>query len=376
MNMRNLFLFLLVCFQLSGSGVFSHRRGAEDAGLAKSFSSAKPLRFLRLSGEKQSAQHSSALKLLSVKKIWDKGEHNAFTDLIRFGNRWFCIFREGKGHADGEGTLRVLTSTDGEAWESAALIELPGRDLRDAKLSIAPGNRLMLVCGAADPSRNPQSEFYSFVSFTKDGKQWSKLESVEGFDAHTWLWRVIWHKGTAHGAAYSWDVTSPPNRRRMVAVIVKSRDGIHYEKLSQNFEGMNEAAMFFDDKDTLTVVFRSVDSEPNATIAQARAPFANWTTKQLKPEAWSNRIGGPAILKLKDGRLILGGRLYRDRERKTGVGMLDLASGKMTDIVVLPSGGDNSYPGFVWHDGKLWMSYYSSHEGKTSIYLAKIEVAK
>ena len=51
-------------------------------------------------------------------------------------------------------------------------------------------------------------------------------------------------------------------------------------------------------------------------------------------------------------------------------------SGQMTDIVELPSKGDNSYPGFVWHGGKLWMSYYSSHEGKTSIYLAKIEVTK
>ena len=29
-------------------------------------------------------------------------------------------------------------------------------------------------------------------------------------------------------------------------------------------------------------------------------------------------------------------------------------------------------PGMVWHDDLLWMSYYSSHEGRTSIYLAKI----
>jgi hypothetical protein len=26
----------------------------------------------------------------------------------------------------------------------------------------------------------------------------------------------------------------------------------------------------------------------------------------------------------------------------------------------------------VWHDDLLWISYYSSHEGKTSIYLAAI----
>jgi hypothetical protein len=32
-----------------------------------------------------------------------------------------------------------------------------------------------------------------------------------------------------------------------------------------------------------------------------------------------------------------------------------------------------SYPGMVWHDGLPWISYYASHEGKTSIYLAKVK---
>jgi hypothetical protein len=43
-------------------------------------------------------------------------------------------------------------------------------------------------------------------------------------------------------------------------------------------------------------------------------------------------------------------------------------------VLELPSGGDTSYPGMVWHEGILWMSYYSSHEGKTSIYLARIRL--
>lgn len=311
------------------------------------------------------------LKLLSVQKIWDQGEHNAFTDLIRFRNRWFCIFREGKAHADGEGKLRVLTSPDGETWESATLIDLPGKDLRDAKLSIAPGNRLMLVCGAADASNRDSGEFQSFVGFSPDGKQWSKLQPVTGFVGRTWLWRVIWHKGTAYGAAYSWD--SP---RWMQAVIARSRNGVNYEKLSKVFADMNEAALSFDDNDVLTAVFRSVDRHAEATVAQARAPFTNWTTRTLMPNEWRNQLGGPAILRLPDGRMIAGGRLYGDQEIRTGVGLLNTASGKLTDLILLPSGGDNSYPGFVWHGGKLWMSYYSSHEGRTSIYLAKIEVAK
>ena len=41
---------------------------------------------------------------------------------------------------------------------------------------------------------------------------------------------------------------------------------------------------------------------------------------------------------------------------------------------ILPSGGDCSYPGLVWHENLLWMSYYSSHEDNhTSIYLAKVK---
>jgi hypothetical protein len=40
----------------------------------------------------------------------------------------------------------------------------------------------------------------------------------------------------------------------------------------------------------------------------------------------------------------------------------------------LPSGGDTSYAGLVWHENLLWVSYYASHEGKTAIYLAKVKV--
>ncbi len=43
-------------------------------------------------------------------------------------------------------------------------------------------------------------------------------------------------------------------------------------------------------------------------------------------------------------------------------------------VLTLPSGGDTSYPGLVWHQNLLWMLYYSSHEGKTSMYLAKIRL--
>ena len=35
--------------------------------------------------------------LISVERIWDRAQHNAFTDLARSHGRLYCTFREGKG---------------------------------------------------------------------------------------------------------------------------------------------------------------------------------------------------------------------------------------------------------------------------------------
>ena len=76
------------------------------------------------------------------------------------------------------------------------------------------------------------------------------------------------------------------------------------------------------------------------------------------------------MIRLPDGRLIAGVRRYDDGAR-TAIMSVDPDTGKLTELLKLPSGGDTSYPGLVWHDNLLWITYYSSHESKTSIYLAK-----
>ena len=44
-----------------------------------------------------------------------------------------------------------------------------------------------------------------------------------------------------------------------------------------------------------------------------------------------------------------------------------------SDVAVLPSGGDTSYPGIARDGDSVMVSYYSSHEGRTSIYLARLD---
>jgi hypothetical protein len=62
-------------------------------------------------------------------------------------------------------------------------------------------------------------------------------------------------------------------------------------------------------------------------------------------------------------------------KEKTAQTVLSMLSpqGLLIPAVVLPSGGDTSYPGIVKHKGKLFVSYYSSHEEKPSIYLAVLK---
>src|SRR5262245_31157840 len=84
-------------------------------------------------------------RLLEVTKIWDKVNHNAFTDLIRWRGKWYCVFREAAGHVGGDGKLRVLESSDGKSWNPVGLVEEAGIDLRDPHLSITPDDRLMIV---------------------------------------------------------------------------------------------------------------------------------------------------------------------------------------------------------------------------------------
>lgn len=302
-----------------------------------------------------------------VEKIWAKGNHNAFTDLIRFQGKWYCVFREGTGHASGPGTIRVLVSDDGKKWEASALLTKEDVDLRDPHICVTPDGRLMINGGAAFPAaRNPVKDHYSWVSFSKDGKTWSAPQQV--LESWRWLWRVTWHKGTAYGVAYGWDQTG--KSKKYSASLVKSKDGLKFEKVTDfDIPQPTEATIRFDG-DTMYVLQRRDGSPNTAMLGTSQAPYTKFTWKDL-----GMYYGGPNFAKGPDGNWWTAGRIIKGTA-KTVLGRLDLKEGKLQPVLELASGGDNSYPGLVWHEGELWVSYYSSHEKKTSIYLAKVRLGK
>jgi hypothetical protein len=310
------------------------------------------------------SQPAPAPSIVSVARIWDGGAHNAFTDLIRWRDRWYCSLREADAHVGGDGRIRVLVSTDGGAWTSAALIAETGIDLRDPKLSITPENRLMIVAGGSVyqgtrlVSRQPR------VMFSADGNAWSAPQRV--LDEGDWLWRVTWNDGRAYGVTYR---TAPGASAEWTVTLVSSADGRAFDRVTTfDVKGRpNETTLRFMPDGEMVALVRREAGDLKAWLGRSRAPYTTWTWRETPQQ-----IGGPNFIRLPDGELWASGRSYPGGP-KTVVARLALDGG-YEPVLTLPSGGDTSYAGMAWHEGLLWVSYYASHEGKTAIYLARVKV--
>lgn len=308
-------------------------------------------------------------KLLSVDKIWSHAQHNALTDLIRYKNRWFCVFREGEDHVAGSsGTIRLITSDDGIRWESLALMKEKYVDLRDPKLSITPKGQLMLLVGGTIHVRQKYISRQSRVAFSDDGVHWSSFQTI--LEPHEWLWKITWHKEKAYGVSYSYSNIHNKYDEWNVKLF-ESGNGIDYQLVTAwgIKQHPNETTLRFLDNDKmLALVRRDGPLDKKAWIGISDPPYKDWVWNSTH-----DYLGGPDFILLPDQRIFAAGRVLMISPyglyAKTV--LAEMNTKDFNPLIVLPSFGDCSYPGLAYYEGKLWMSYYSSHEDKTSIYLAK-----
>ena len=254
----------------------------------------------------------------------------------------------------------MIASDDGATWESTALLEETGIDLRDPKLSITPDDRLMISAGGSVyrdgelVGRQPRS------AFSADGADWTSTQRI--LSDGNWLWRVTWHDGVGYGVSYGigesekdWSVT-----------LYRTTDGLDFEKVVEwDIDGKpNETTVRFLNDGRMMALVRREAQNKHGWVGVSEAPFTDWQWNDM-----GFQIGGPNFIQLPDGTLWAAGRRY-----PPVTVLARLSENAYEPVLELPSEGDCSYPGLVWHEGLLWMSYYSSHEDKTSIYLAKIRM--
>lgn len=311
-----------------------------------------------------------------VRKIWHGAPHCAFTDLIRFRDEWFCVFRESDSHVKGrDGEIRVLKSPDGEKWASTALIAEPDLDLRDPQLSETSDGRLMLLFAAVVLTKKV-AKYETHAVFSPDGHAWSKPQAI-GFPGQ-WLWRVTWHEGKAYGISREF-IPNGDSKPGQTGHLLVSEDGITYRKLTEEgFPDTNESALHFSRNGRLTaLVRRSAAVASRSALGISDPPYLDWQWRDI-----DIFIGGPRLIEIPGTGLLAGARHYPKNGPDFRVGGppgMELAwvdEGSYEPFLRLPSGGDTSYPGFVVFENELWVSYYSSHEETTAIYLARIPLGE
>ena len=311
-----------------------------------------------------------------IKKIWDRGGHNAFPDIAYFKDKLYVVFREGDGHIPnkdntGNGKIRILSSLDGDFWETAAVLELKGIDLRDPKISVTSKNRILIVMGGSVYDQQELKSISTYVSISDpNAKKFSEPEPIEldeqiksDFD---WLWRVTWYEKTGYGVLYQSNVDGEQGKSK--AYLVKTSKGMEYELVTElKIEGNpNEATIRFLSGAEMMILVRRGGEDKMGMIGTSKAPYTDWSWEKL-----DFQLGGPNFEIIPINKILIGTRVYAEEGPYTAL-LMGKKGEPFKEVMRLPSGGDTGYPGMFSIAGYVWVSYYSSHEGKASIYYGRI----
>ncbi|MCB1234323.1 MAG: hypothetical protein KDM91_04560 [Verrucomicrobiae bacterium] len=316
----------------------------------------------------------------NIRRAFHNGEHNAFTDLVRWrGKFWLCFRSCPDGHmVFPTSSIIVLASDDTREWRQVHRFSVPKRDTRDPHFLIFK-DRLFVYTGTwySGDGELPREEYdlnrhLGYAVVTADGETWESPRQLEGTHGH-YIWRAAVRGDTAYLCGrrkldYAEGVKG--ETRIVQSALLESEDGLRwrFRGLFQENRG-DETAFLFQSNGDLLAVSRS-GSAP-AQVVKSSPPFEAFSRTDL-----AEYVGGPLLTRWGD-RFLVGGRRNTKDGPKTVLYWLE--NDALVPFAELPSGGDNSYPGFVeLDDGRGLVSWYSSHEkdetGKTitAIYLAEL----
>ncbi|MGD8240900.1 MAG: hypothetical protein PVH68_20280 [Armatimonadota bacterium] len=323
------------------------------------------------------------LRIVSVRQVFNDGRHNAFTDLCRFRDRYYLTFRS---CPDGHGVfptsrILVLSSDDAETWEPALAFDVRYRDTRDPHFLVFKGSLFVYtgawLCDPEAPGQRDLNEHLGYCVWSADGESWEGPQFLEGTYGH-YIWRAAAHEGTAYICGRRKREFAPrsvagDDRKLIEGAMLESDDGLVWRTAALFTESYgNETAFLFEPDGSILAIARGAGPKP-ARVCRSRAPYTDWTRTDLDRD-----IGGPLLAKWGE-RYLVGGRKTIGGGPKTT--LYWLLNDQLQEIAELPSGGDNSYPGFVpLSDTRGLLSYYSSHEGSgtteppSAIYLAELRL--
>ena len=325
------------------------------------------------------------IRLDSVNKIYDDGNHNAFTDLCRFGDDFYLTFRScPDGHQlSSRSSVVVLRSSDAKRWEAMHTFSVPQRDARDPHFLVF-NNNLFVYTGtwlvtSDSTAVSDLNEHQGYCAWSTDGSVWQGPRYLVGTQSH-YIWRAAAHGEHAYLCGRRKKLFAPPtdrddSREQIEGALLRSPDGFHWEAvgLFEDTHGNETAFQFEEDGSVLAIARRMNNDDLPAQVCRSQPPYRSWTRVNL-----DRNVGGP-MLERWGSRYLVAGRRYGADRAYTALYWLENDS--LVEAAEVPSGGDNSYPGFVeLSPEKGLFCWYSSHEGSgtslppSAIYVAELSL--
>lgn len=317
------------------------------------------------------------------RRVFHNGEHNAFTDLCRFRDQLYLTFRScPDGHmVHPTASVIILRSKDdGATWDQVHRFSVKDRDTRDPHFLVFR-DRLFVHTGTwwsgpgtIEPKDYDMNKMLGFAVWSDDGANWTSPVMLEGTFGH-----YIWRAASFGGKAYlcgrrkpGFDIGPKGEGDKIQSLMLDSDDGLIWKKRAYFQEVAGDETAFLFETDGSVLAVGRHGGGGNAQLLRSKPPYTDWDRKDL-----DRPVGGPLIVKWGE-RIIVGGRkTTKDKGAKTA--LYWLAGDALEEFAELPSGGDNSYPGFIaLSKDRALVSYYSSHEkddsGKTitAIYLVEL----
>ncbi|MBM3981867.1 MAG: exo-alpha-sialidase [Planctomycetes bacterium] len=304
------------------------------------------------------------VKPTEVRKMFADGKHNAFTAFVKFKGTYLLAFRTAKEHNSADGDIVVLKSADAKEWTEALKLDIDKRDDRDPQLLVVADKLIMYVASMKGP------DLTTYAVTTEDGKTWSKPKAV--YEEKYIVWKPIQYGKLYYSGAHKKDEVSGGKGREVH--FIKSSDGIAWEKVSTiragNWE--SETTLHFEKDGTCFAFLRQKYGSPQAQILEAKAPYKEWKNRPTDVTHFS----GHSVRTYGDVTYLFSRDRNGPPDNRYGQVIYTFADGKLAPYSRFPAGGDCAYAEAVRDGDNMLVSYYSTHEKQTNIYLAVVPLKK
>lgn len=299
--------------------------------------------------------------------LFADGKHNENTDLIRWNDKLYLVFRGGETSQVGSpiARLKVWSSTDlGDTWTLDAEIFMPDRDIRDPKFVIE-GDKLVIYAISRVPGphvRDLGGLAWTVRTETTDGVHFS-TPPQKVYDEQWGFWRFVRHRERLYATGYDdGDVH--------VGFFV-SDDGVRWQKLSNIFDSEarvpSEAELqFFGDTAVSLVRLddgASILDEGHTAVCTSSPPYDAWRCDR----EFDKRLDGPCWFTHRGRQIVVARKHLPEQRKRTAVYEIGgeladpTAALTLTELAELTSQGDTAYVGVVpLTEEQYLVSWYST----------------